>query len=179
MTPSISDIDRMISDHQHKQARRVIRAALRRSPRNHRLLTALARSYSDPSWDYDRDWRVALVWHRKALAVAPTCPIVLQDYAETVGGQESIKALRRLVARSPHSLMREGCVRSLVRAREKITFAYYTLSLWHWKYRQWPKAIKAGKLSARRARASGDAVSARAAMTIVHWCQEAMMKARR
>ena len=39
--------------------------------------------------DEDR-LREALVWHRKALRVAPDCPVVLWDYAQTAGGNTAL-----------------------------------------------------------------------------------------
>jgi hypothetical protein len=178
MRVSISVLDRMISDDRHSRARRIIRRALKKSPDDHRLLTALARSYSDTSWGGDRECRVAMAWHRRALAVAPECPIVLWDYAETAGGKESIATLRRLIARGPHSLICDGCIRSQSRARKFITRAYWLLSLWHMKYSQWQEAIRAARLCVRRAAGSQDlSFTASFARTVIRWCREEMVKA--
>lgn len=168
MRPSYEHLDRMIALGEHARARKIIRTALKKSPDDHRLLTAMARSFSD-TYVRKREWQEAMAWHRRALASAPQCPFVLRDYAETARKAQAIATLRGLIASGARGITRDRCIRSPKRARHFITFTYLLLSFLHYRYSEWPEALKAGRAAVRRANEDGDRWTGRAAMTVVRW----------
>jgi tetratricopeptide (TPR) repeat protein len=72
-------IEAAIRSERWKTARRLIRTELKRKPRNHWLLTRLGLTYYE-----ERAYRASLSYSRKALKLAPQCPLVLWDYAGTL-----------------------------------------------------------------------------------------------
>lgn len=81
-----------------KQARSLIRAWLRRSPTDHWLLTRMGLTYYE-----QQRYRQALAWERRALRLAPYCPLVMWDYAGTLDmlgrKKEALARFRRLLNR--------------------------------------------------------------------------------
>ena len=59
-----------------KKARRLIRGALRREPGSHWLITRLGLTYYE-----EHAYRTSLSYSRRALKLAPKCPLALWDHA--------------------------------------------------------------------------------------------------
>ncbi len=162
-------IDELITLKRFAAARRVIGAALKRSPGDHRLLTRKARLLSDE----DR-LREALVWHRKALEITPTCPVALWDYAQTVGGKEAAKIHRNLNRRGARGLSSSCCIRSIGTAQSMITDSYWVLALWSRESNDLRGALTAAENCVRRIRSGhpGGFVRMRSARTVLHILQK-------
>ena len=98
------------------RARRLITAALRREPLDHWLLTRLSLTYYK-----QRRYREALALEKRALAIAPNCPLVLWDYAGTLqmlDRHREALAIYRRITRIPLERLAHGtCGEGLARAR--------------------------------------------------------------
>ena len=73
------EIEELIDAENWKGARQLIRAALRKEPDSHWLLTRLGLTYYE-----ERNYEKALFYEAQALRLAPRCPLVLWDYAGTL-----------------------------------------------------------------------------------------------
>jgi len=120
-------IESAIRAHKWKEARRVIRLALREQPDNHWLLTRLSLTYYE-QYDYER----ALSYSQRALLLAPRCPLVLWDYAgdlDMIGRKtEAARIYHRLLRRGVHSLAYDPCGEGLARARGLFADSLYRLA---------------------------------------------------
>jgi tetratricopeptide (TPR) repeat protein len=85
------------------RARVLIRSALKRDPDSHWLLTRLGLTYYE-----QRQYKRAIQYSEKALALAPHCPLVLWDYAGCLEmldrTQEALAIYRRLLRRGINRL---------------------------------------------------------------------------
>ena len=110
-----------------KEARRLIRIALREQPDDHWLLTRLSLTYYEQS-----NYRRALSYSKHALRLAPRCPLVLWDYA----GDLDMLGRKTEAARIYHGLVRRGvrsiafgrCGEGLARARGLVADSLYRLA---------------------------------------------------
>jgi tetratricopeptide (TPR) repeat protein len=109
-------------------ARRLIRAALRREPDSHWLLTRLGLTYYE-----QRRYADALRYATEALARAPHCPLVLWDYAGTLGQlgrhREALRIYSRLIRRGVESIAYDECGEGLNWARGLVADALYRQGL--------------------------------------------------
>jgi tetratricopeptide (TPR) repeat protein len=109
-------------------ARRLIRAALRRDPDSHWLLTRLGLTYYEQH-RYDD----ALRYTTEALARAPRCPLVLWDYAGTLDQlgrhREALRIYSRLIRRGVESIAYDECGEGLRWARGLVADALYRQGL--------------------------------------------------
>jgi tetratricopeptide (TPR) repeat protein len=91
-----------------KQARKLIRMWLRRSPNSHWLLTRMGLTYYE-----QRQYRRALGYERRAMRIAPRCPLVMWDYAGTLDmlgrKKEALALFRRLLNRGEKALADGPC----------------------------------------------------------------------
>jgi tetratricopeptide (TPR) repeat protein len=89
-------------------AQRLLACALESEPDDHWLLTRMSTVHYER-----RDYQGALAWSRKALAVAPECPLVLWDYggALDMAGQErrAIQIWKKLLARGALRIANSEC----------------------------------------------------------------------
>lgn len=119
-------IEAAIARSDWRGARRLIRIALRRQPANHWLLTRLSLTYYE-----QYQYQLALRISKKALAMAPACPLVLWDHAGTLDmlnrTQEAIAIYKRLARRGPLAIARGECGEGLARARGLVADCLYRL----------------------------------------------------
>jgi tetratricopeptide (TPR) repeat protein len=109
-------------------ARRLIRAALRRTPDSHWLHARLGLTYYE-EWRY----RLALRWSQKALALAPRCPLVLWEYAgdlQAIGRhREAVHIYERLLRRGVEGIAHGECGEGRRWARGLLADVLYRLGL--------------------------------------------------
>lgn len=119
-------IEEYIKRDQWKLARRAIKRELPQAPHDHWLWTCLALTYYE-----ERQYKKALHYSRKALALAPRCPLVLWDYAGALHmtGQEeaAIRICRRLLRRGVHSVAYGRCGEGLPWARTLLNDCRYSI----------------------------------------------------
>ena len=101
-------INKLLDLGKYSDARRLIMRALRAEPGSHWLLTRLGVTYYE-----QHRYREALKAARKALKLAPRCPLVLWDYACDLDMLENeraaIKIWKQLIRRGAKSLAYEEC----------------------------------------------------------------------
>jgi len=84
------EIEKLINAEEWRAARKKIRLALQKKPDDHWLLTRLSLTYYE-----ERNYRMALSYNTKAMKHAPTCPLVLWDYAGSLSMLTATKMLLR------------------------------------------------------------------------------------
>ncbi len=113
-----------------KQARRLIRVELRRTPQSHWLLTRLSLTYYE-QFAYKR----ALRYSQEALRLAPRCPLVLWDHAgdlDMLGRKlEAIRTYQKLLRRGVRSIAYDECGEGLARSRGLVADSLYRLAHCH------------------------------------------------
>ena len=123
-----------------KEARLLIRAELRRNPESHWLLTRLSLTYYE-----QYDYRRALSYSRRALQLAPHCPLVLWDYAGDLDmlGQKktAMKIYHKLIRRGTRSIAHDECGEGLARARGLVADSFYRLAHCHLDLGQHREAV--------------------------------------
>jgi tetratricopeptide (TPR) repeat protein len=132
-------IERAIKADDWISARSLIRAELRRDPRNHWLLSRLAVTYYE-----QRKYKHALYWDAKALQEAPFCPLAIWGYAGTLDmlnhDGESLVLYRWLLSFGEEDLAYGDCGEGLRSARSLIADCHYRIGrIWEHR-RQWKKA---------------------------------------
>ena len=120
-------IEDAIQQHDWPTARRLIRAALRRKPDSHWLLTRLGLTYYE-----ERDYERALVYSQQAYQIAPRCPLVLWDLAGTYEMldrlTESHRIYRQLVSRGVSAIASDTCGEGFARARGLVADCWYRIA---------------------------------------------------
>jgi tetratricopeptide (TPR) repeat protein len=120
-------IESAIQHENWNEARRLIRLWLRRAPSHHWLLTRLGLTYYE-----QRQYRKALLLHRKAMRIAPRCPLVIWDYAGALDmlghKKEALELWRRLVSRGAQRLAFGPCGEGTQWARSLIADCYYRIA---------------------------------------------------
>jgi tetratricopeptide (TPR) repeat protein len=90
------------------EAERLIARALESSPDDHWLVTRMGAALNE-----QHEYKKALVWSRKAMALAPECPLVLWDYAGALDmnrqEREAIAIWQRLLDRGVGSVANDEC----------------------------------------------------------------------
>jgi len=108
-------------------ARRLIRAALRREPESHWLLTRLGLTYYEEH-NYER----ALVSDHQAYQLAPRCPLVLWDLAGTYQMlkrlTESRRLYRQLISRGVSAIASDACGEGVAWARGLVADCWYRIA---------------------------------------------------
>jgi len=126
------EIESAIQRHDWKEARRLVRAALRRHPNDHWLLTRLSLTYYEQF-----DYRRALAIARRANQLAPHCPLVLWDLGgalDMLGRHtEAIAIFRRLIRRGVESIAFGDCGEGLAWARGLVADCWFRLACLHSK----------------------------------------------
>ena len=120
-------IENAIRDDNWPQARALIISALKCEPKSHWLITRLGLTYYE-----QRQYKRALHYSEKALNLAPTCPLVLWDYAGCLSmldrSEEAIAIYRRLVHRGVERLARGDCGEGRTWAKGLIADCHYNLA---------------------------------------------------
>ena len=117
-------IETAIRSERWEKARRLIQAALKREPHSHWLMTRLSLTYYE-----QYKYRRSLSYCRKALKIAPRCPLVLWDYAGTLQMLEkhraALKVYRQLLSRRIEEIAHGECGEGISRARGLMADCYY------------------------------------------------------
>lgn len=135
------EIENAINNEDWKEARRLIRAALRRRPDDHWLLSRLSLTYYE-----EFDYRRALAISQQAFKLAPRCPLVLWDLAGALDmlgrNRQAIAIYRRLIRRGVESIAFDDCGEGLAWARGLVADCWYRLALLHGDQRLRSDAIR-------------------------------------
>jgi tetratricopeptide (TPR) repeat protein len=117
-------IEAAIRSENWRKARRLIRAKLKREPDNHWLLTRLGLTYYE-----ERAYRESLSYERKALNLAPRCPLALWDYAgslQMLGKHRmALRVYRQLLSRGIKGIAFGDCGEGRGWARGLIADCFY------------------------------------------------------
>jgi len=120
-------IERLIDSDDWKGARRLIRGALRKKPSSHWLLTRLGLTYYE-----EHNYEKALFYESQAMKLAPSCPLVLWDYAGTLDmlgrSKESIAIYKKIVRRGLEEIAYGECGEGLAWARGLVADCIYRLA---------------------------------------------------
>jgi tetratricopeptide (TPR) repeat protein len=121
------DIEKLIGAERWVDARRLIRRALRSKPNDHWLLTRLGLTYYE-----QRRYEQALKLSERAFSVAPTCPLVLWDYAGCLEmldrNSEAADIYQRLIRRGPKRIAVGPCGEGLSLARGLVADCHLRLA---------------------------------------------------
>ena len=121
------EIEKLIAAENWKDARKLIRAALRKEPDSHWLLTRLGATYYE-EFNYEK----ALFHSGQALELAPNCPLVLWDYAGALDmlgrTKEAIAIYKKLVKRGVEAIAYDDCGEGLAWARGLVADCLYRLA---------------------------------------------------
>ncbi len=133
-------IETAIRDDDWVAARRLIKAALRRAPKDHWLMSRLGLTYYE-----QRKYEQALHWEVMALQEAPYCPLAIWGYAgalEMLGRQgESLTLYRWLLSWGEKELAYGDCGEGIGRARSLMADCHYRIALIWEEKRQWKRAL--------------------------------------
>lgn len=121
-----AEIEGLLASEDWTGARRAIRLKLRHAPENHWLLSRLALTYYE-----QRQYKKALDLDRRALRLAPSCPLALWGFAgslEMLGlNAEAVVVYRRLIRRGPVRLGRGACGEGIRWAGGLVADCWYRL----------------------------------------------------
>jgi tetratricopeptide (TPR) repeat protein len=137
--PNGTKIERAIEADDWVVARKLIKTALRRDPKDHWLLGRLALTYYE-----ERKYKQALHWDVMALQEAPYCPLLIWGYAGTLAmldhDDEALMLYRYLLSWGEEQLAYGGCGEGIRSARAMIADCHYRIAcIWEEK-RQWKKS---------------------------------------
>jgi tetratricopeptide (TPR) repeat protein len=123
-----------------KKARQLIRGALRREPGSHWLITRLGLTYYE-----EREYRASLSYSRRALKLAPKCPLALWDHAgslQMLGRHRmALRIYRQIVSRGIEEIAYGDCGEGLRWARGLIADCHYRQAHSYKKLKEWKAAI--------------------------------------
>ena len=101
-------IEAAIRSEKWKKARQLILVELKEKPDSHWLLTRLGLTYYE-----ERSYRKSLSYSRRAMALAPHCPLVLWDYAgslQMLGKHRmALRVYRQLLSRGVEQIAHGDC----------------------------------------------------------------------
>jgi tetratricopeptide (TPR) repeat protein len=144
-------IEKAVAAENWSVARRLIKAALKSSPKDHWLLSRLALTFHE-----QRNYERALHWEVKALQEAPYCPLAIWGYAGTLDmlgrHSESVTLYRWLLSWGEEQLAYGECGEGIRRARSLLADCHYRIACIWRKKRQWKRAAAEYKkhLAARK-----------------------------
>lgn len=134
-------IERLFREERWIAAQKIILIELRKSPRDHWLLTRLSSIYYE-----EKKYNKALEIVKKAYKIAPSCPLVNWDYAGTQymlnDKKEAIKIWKRLVKRGVKSIAYDECGEGLPWARSLVNDCLYRIGLAYKSMGNYKLAIK-------------------------------------
>lgn len=132
-------IERSVRAEDWSGARKLIKAELRRKPKDHWLMSRLALTYYE-----QQKYGQALLWEERALREAPYCPLTIWGYAGTLEMlghlRESLLLYRRLLSRGEDDLAYGECGEGIQRARSLVADCHYRIACIWEKKRQWKRA---------------------------------------
>jgi predicted Zn-dependent protease len=121
------EIEKLIDAENWRGARQLIRHALRKEPDSHWLLSRLGLTYCE-----ERNYKKALFYDSQALRLAPSCPLVLWDYAGALDmlgrNKEAIAIYRKLVKRGEYKSAYGECGEGMAWARGVIADCLYRIA---------------------------------------------------
>jgi tetratricopeptide (TPR) repeat protein len=107
-----------------RKARQLIRADLKKRPDSHWLISRLGLTFYE-----ERAYGRSLSYSRKALKLAPECPLVLWDYAGTLQmlgkHRAALRVYGRLLARGADKIANGDCGEGRAWARGLIADCFY------------------------------------------------------
>jgi len=125
-----------------KKARQLIRAELKERPDSHWLLTRLGLTYYE-----ERSYGPSLSYSKKALKLAPECPLALWDYAgslQMLGRHRmALRVYRQLLTRGIEQIAHADCGEGRVWARGMIADCFYRQAQSYKKLKEQKAAIDA------------------------------------
>ena len=133
-------IEKAVEAEEWTLARRLIKAELRSSPKDHWLMSRLALTYYE-----QRNYKQSLPWDVAALQEAPYCPLAIWGYAGTLEMMgrlgESLALYRWLLSWSEERLAYGDCGEGLRRARSLLADCHYRIARICGTKRQWKRAL--------------------------------------
>jgi tetratricopeptide (TPR) repeat protein len=121
------EIEKAIRADDWLTARALIRTALKSEPTSHWLIARLGLTYYE-----QRQYKRALRCLEKAMALAPSCPLVLWDYAGALDmlgrTDDAIRIYRRLINRGVERIAVERCGEGKAWARGLIADCHFRLA---------------------------------------------------
>ncbi|MHC4945277.1 MAG: tetratricopeptide repeat protein [Planctomycetota bacterium] len=137
----IDDIEKAIEKQDWKKARQLLRNALKRKPDNHWLLNRLGLTYYE-----QLEYKRAIHYIEKALAIAPRCPLALWDYAHcldmTGKMKEAIATYRKIVKLGVERIAHGDCGQGKGWARGLIADCHLRMAYCYKDLRQLKMAVK-------------------------------------
>jgi len=134
------EIEELIDAENWKGARQLIRAALRKEPDSHWLLTRLGLTYYE-----EGNYEKALFYEAQALRLAPRCPLVLWDYAGTLDmlgqNRKAIAIYRKLIKRGVDKIANGECGEGMAWARGLVADCLYRIAKCYEKLGEQKKAL--------------------------------------
>ena len=107
--------------------RRLVRAALRKNPESHWLVSRLSLTYYE-----EQDYARSLILSQRAFDLAPDCPLVLWDLAGTFDllerYKEAMAIYRRLLRRGVKAVAFDDCGEGIPWARGLLADCWYRLA---------------------------------------------------
>jgi len=120
-------------------ARRLIKAELKSSPKDHWLLSRLALTFYE-----QRQYKRALYWDAKALDESPYCPMAIWGYAgalDMLGRHRySLSLYRYLLSWGEKQLAYGECGEGILKARSLLADCHYRIACILQEKRQWKRA---------------------------------------
>ena len=149
-----AEIERAIGADDWPRARKLIRAELKRSPKDHWLLARLALTHYE-----QRDYATALRYALRAEEIAPYCPLVLWEVGgamDMLDQSSALRVYRKLTRQSLDDLADGPCGEGLAWARGLIADVYFRVGRIHERLGRRRLALRAFEqaLSTRAKRAS-------------------------
>jgi len=134
------EIERLIDAEDWKAARILIRAALRKEPDSHWLLTRLGLTYYE-----EHNYKKALFYDTQAMELAPNCPLVLWDYAGTLDmlgrNEEAIAIYKKLIKRGVDKIAYGECGEGMAWAKGVVADSLYRIAKCYEEQGQPKKAL--------------------------------------
>lgn len=128
MKTTDKEIEEAVESEDWTKARQLIRRELRRDPGNHWLLTRLSTSYYE-----EKKYQKALEISETAVALAPTCPLVLWDYACALDmygrTEDAVRIWKRLRRAGQRRLDRNPCSEGRAWCRSLLNDCRYRLAI--------------------------------------------------
>jgi tetratricopeptide (TPR) repeat protein len=121
------EIQKAIESENWEKARSLIRERLKKSPGNHWLITRLGLTYYE-----QRQYKRSLNYSKKAIKIAPNCPLVLWDYAGSLDmlnyKKEAISIYKRIISKGLNQIAYGKCGEGKAWARGLIADCHYRLA---------------------------------------------------
>ena len=121
-------IELLLQKESWSKARKVIRRELAKRPKSHWLLTRLSSTYYE-----ERRYKTALKYVKKARKIAPKCPLVIWDYACTLGmighHKNAIALFKMLISRGERSIAFDECGEGIRWAKSLLNDCRYWIGI--------------------------------------------------